>query len=72
MDCCLLMETSSSECRSHLGFLLGCFCGFLQVRRKSLIIGMTWIEYCYQNPVQPGLVKVVRDYPFWRCKFEME
>ncbi len=25
MDCCLLMETNSSECRSHLGCLLGVF-----------------------------------------------
>ena len=30
------------------------------------------IEYCYQNPVRSGLVKAAKDYPFWRCKFEME
>ena len=29
------------------------------------------IQYCYQNPVRSGLVKAARDYPFWRCKFEM-
>ena len=31
----------------------------------------TIIRYCYQNPVRSGLVKAARDYPFWRCKFEM-
>ncbi len=30
------------------------------------------IEYCYHNPVRAGLVKAARDYPFWRCKYEME
>ena len=30
------------------------------------------IEYCYHNPVRAGLVKASRDYPFWRCKYEME
>ena len=32
----------------------------------------TIIQYCYQNPVRSGLVKAARNYPFWRCKFEME
>ena len=30
------------------------------------------IEYCYHNPVRVGLVKAARDYPYWRCKYEME
>ena len=30
------------------------------------------IRYCYQNPVRRGLVKVAKDYPYWRCKFQME
>ena len=30
------------------------------------------IEYCYHNPVRARLVKAARDYPFWRCKYEME
>ena len=30
------------------------------------------IEYYYHNPVRAGLVKAARNYPFWRCKFEME
>ena len=30
------------------------------------------IRYCYANPVRKGLVKSARDYPYWRCKFEME
>ena len=30
------------------------------------------IRYCYGNPVRKGLVEVARDYPYWRCKFEME
>ena len=30
------------------------------------------IRYCYANPVRKGLVKSARDYPYWRCKYEME
>ena len=30
------------------------------------------IKYCYHNPVRAGLVKATLDYPFWRCKYEME
>ena len=30
------------------------------------------IRYCYQNPVRRGLVRAARDYPYWRCKYEME
>ena len=30
------------------------------------------IRYCYENPVRKGLVKTAKDYPYWRCKFEME
>ena len=30
------------------------------------------IHYCYENPVRSGLVKSAKDYPYWRCKFEME
>ena len=30
------------------------------------------IRYCYANPVRKGLVKRARDYPYWRCKYEME
>jgi len=30
------------------------------------------IQYCYENPVRRGLTKDAKDYPYWRCKFEME
>ena len=30
------------------------------------------IRYCYANPVRKGLVAAARDYPYWRCKFEIE
>ncbi|MFP3974637.1 MAG: transposase [Dehalococcoidia bacterium] len=30
------------------------------------------ILYCYENPVRKNLVKEARNYPFWRCKFEIE
>ena len=30
------------------------------------------IYYCYNNPLEKGLVKSSIDYPFWRCKFKME
>ena len=30
------------------------------------------IRYCYANPVRRGLVESARDYPYWRCKFEMD
>ena len=30
------------------------------------------IRYCYANPVRKGLVQASRDYPYWRCKYEME
>ena len=30
------------------------------------------IRYCYANPVRKGLVAKARDYPYWRCKYEMD
>ena len=30
------------------------------------------VRYCYGNPVRKGLVEHPKDYPYWRCKFEME
>jgi putative transposase len=30
------------------------------------------IRYCYANPVRKGIVEAARDYPYWRCKYEME
>jgi len=30
------------------------------------------IRYCYMNPVRKGIVTSPRDYPYWRCKFDME
>ena len=30
------------------------------------------VRYCYENPVRKGLVAQPKDYPYWRCKFEME
>ena len=30
------------------------------------------VHYCYMNPVRKGVVASSRDYPYWRCKFEME
>ena len=30
------------------------------------------IRYCYENPVRKGLVRQPRDYPHWRCKFDMQ
>ena len=30
------------------------------------------IRYCYANPVRKGLVERAKDYPYWRCKYEME
>ena len=30
------------------------------------------VRYCYENPVRKGLVEAARDYPYWRCKYEME
>ena len=30
------------------------------------------IHYCYANPVRAGIVTSARDYPYWRCKFQME
>ena len=30
------------------------------------------IRYCYENPVRKGLVETAKDYPYWRCKFEVE
>ncbi len=30
------------------------------------------IQYCYENPVRRGLVSSARDYPYWRCKYQME
>ena len=30
------------------------------------------VRYCYENPVRKGLVEQPKDYPHWRCKYEME
>ncbi len=30
------------------------------------------IRCCYANPMRKGIVTSARDYPYWRCKFEME
>ena len=30
------------------------------------------IRYCYANPMRKGIVTSSQDYPYWRCKFEME
>ncbi len=30
------------------------------------------IRYCYENSVRKGLVKTAKEYPYWRCKFQME
>ena len=30
------------------------------------------IRYAYENPVRKGLVERARDYPYWRCKYEMD
>jgi REP element-mobilizing transposase RayT len=30
------------------------------------------IRYCYENPVRKGLVRQPEDYPYWRCKFDMQ
>ncbi len=30
------------------------------------------LRYCYANPVRAGIVEAPRDYPHWRCKFQME
>ena len=30
------------------------------------------IRYCYANPVRKGIVEAARDYPYWRCKFQVE
>ena len=39
--------------------------------RKEATLNKT-IYYCYTNPVREGIVASSRDYPYWRCKFEME
>ena len=30
------------------------------------------ILYCYENPLRKGLVESSKDYPYWRCKFDIE
>ena len=30
------------------------------------------IRYCYMNPVRQGLIESAREYPYWRCKYEMD
>ena len=30
------------------------------------------IKYCYENPVRKGIVKAAKDYPYWRCKYQIE
>ena len=40
------------------------------IRRESTLNDT--IRYCYANPVREGLVKRAKDYPYWRCKYEMD
>ena len=40
------------------------------VRNEAALNNM--IRYCYVNPVKKGLVERPRDYPYWRCKYEMD
>ena len=40
------------------------------IRDKKSLNNM--IRYCYANPVRKGLVEDAKDYPYWRCKYEME
>ena len=39
--------------------------------RKDTTLYKT-IRYCYMNPVRRGLVISPQDYPYWRCKYDME
>ena len=39
--------------------------------RKEATLNDT-IRYCYGNPVRKGLVVRAGDYPYWRCKYEMD
>lgn len=39
--------------------------------RTETVLNKT-IRYCYTNPIRTGIVASSRDYPYWRCKFEME
>ena len=39
--------------------------------RKEATLNKT-IHYCYMNPVRKGIVALSRNYPYWRCKFEIE
>ena len=39
--------------------------------RDETVLNKT-IRYCYANPVRAGIVASSRDYPYWRCKFQME
>ena len=39
--------------------------------RTETVLNKT-IRYCYTNPMRKGMVASARDYPYWRCKFEME
>ena len=40
------------------------------VRHETALHNM--IRYCYANPVRKGLVAEAGDYPYWRCKYEMD
>ena len=40
------------------------------IRRETTLYNT--IRYCYMNPVRKGLVISPRDYPYWRCKYDME
>ena len=71
MDCCLLMETKQiNACLDRRGSLWQPAYHDHGIRRDESLNAI--IEYCYHNPVRAGLVKAARDYPFWRCKYEME
>jgi len=40
------------------------------VRGEAALRNM--IRSCYEDPVRKGLVERARDYPYWRCKYEMD
>ena len=39
--------------------------------RKETTLNKT-IRYCYMNPVRKGIVTSPQDYPYWRCKYDIE
>ena len=72
-----LIQSFKSHTAKQINACLGLSGSFWQpayhdhgIRRDESLNAI--IEYCYQNPVRSGLVKAARDYPYWRCKYEME